>query len=153
MIAIRTEREIGFLREANRIVADVLAELAGRIEPGVTTGELDAVAEEMIRDSGASPAFLGYRGYPNVTCISVDEVIVHGIPGKRRLKPGQIVSVDVGVCHKGYFGDAALSIPCGELDADRLRLMATTDEALRCGIAAARAGNVLADISFTCNDQ
>jgi methionyl aminopeptidase len=152
MIAIRTEREIALLREANRIVAEVLSALADRIEPGVTTVELDAVAAKMIRDSGAEPSFLGYQGFPASTCISVDEVIVHGIPSKRRLKDGQICSVDVGVRYKGYYGDAALSVGVGGLDEERQRLLEVTDRALANGIEAARAGNYLEDISRAVED-
>jgi len=147
VIAIRTKREIAVLRKANRIVADVLAELAERVVPGVTTAELDATAERMIRDAGAEPSFLGYRGYPNATCISVDEVIVHGIPDSRRLEDGQIVSIDVGAHYRGFHGDAALSVACGALDPLRLRLMETTERALALGIAAAREGNHLRDVS------
>lgn len=147
MIAIRTEREIDLLRKADSIVADVLATLVERVRPGVTTLELDTEAEALIRDSGGSPSFLGYQGFPNSTCISVDEVIVHGIPGSRRLKEGEIVSIDVGVKYKGYYGDAAISVPCGTVDAERARLLETTDRALANGIAAARAGNYLEDIS------
>lgn len=147
MIAIRTEREVALLREANRIVAEVLSALADRAEPGVTTGELDAVAEEMIRAAGGEPSFLGYQGFPASTCISVDEVIVHGIPGSRRLKEGEICSVDVGVRYKGYYGDAALSVAVGDVDDERQRLLEVTDRALANGIDAARAGNYLEDIS------
>lgn len=147
MIVLRTEREIGLLREANRIVADVLAELADQVTPGIATRDLDAVAEHMIRERGAQPAFLGYRGYPSVTCISIDEVIVHGIPGQRPIREGQIVSIDVGVLYKGYYGDAAISVPCGDVDAERRRLLATTERALARGIAAARAGHFVRDVS------
>ncbi len=147
MIAIRTEREIALLREANRIVAEVLSTLAERIANGVTTGELDAVAEEMIRAAGGEPSFLGYQGFPASTCISVDEVIVHGIPGPRRLKQGEICSIDVGVRYKGYYGDAALSVAVGDVDEERQRLLEVTDRALANGIDAARAGNYLEDIS------
>lgn len=148
MIAIRTAREIELLREANQIVAEVLTTLADAVEPGVTTGELDATAEEIIRSyEGAKPAFLGYHGYPKSTCISVDEVIVHGIPGNRRLEENQIVSMDVGVFRKGYCGDAAISVACGDLDETRRRLLETTDRALANAIAAATAGNYLQDIS------
>ena len=147
MIAIRTEREIDLLRRADAIVADVLATLTERVEPGVTTLELDAEGEALIRKSGGEPSFLGYQGFPNATCISVDDVIVHGIPSKRRLKDGEIVSIDVGVKYKGYYGDAAVSVPCGSVDADRQRLMDTTDRALANGIDAARAGKYLIDVS------
>ena len=146
MIAIRSEREIGILREANQIVAQVHARLARMVAPGVTTAELNAVAEEYIHDCGAVPAFKGYRGYPAATCISIDDVVVHGIPGKRKLRRGQIVSIDVGVEYRGYFGDAAVSIPCGRLDKDKRRLLATTDLALVHAISAARVGNYLVDI-------
>lgn len=146
MIAIRTEREIDILRQANQIVAEVLAVLAALVKPGVTTQELDAVAEEMMRLRGAIPAFKGYHGYPAATCISVDEVVVHGIPGARVIRKGQIVSIDVGVQYKGYFGDAAVSVPCGPMDPQRERLLETTDLALSRAIKAARTGNCLNDI-------
>jgi methionyl aminopeptidase len=146
MIAIRTERELALLRVANRIVAEVLCALADRVEPGITTAELDAIAEKMIRAEGAEPSFLGYQGFPASTCISVDEEIIHGIPGPRRLKEGEICSLDVGVKYKGYFGDAALSVPVGEVDDERQRLLDTTDRALANAIAAARAGNTVDDI-------
>lgn len=147
MIAIRTNREIDLLRKANAIVADVLTTLAEMVRPGITTGELDAVADEMIRSAGGVPSFLGYQGFPKSACISVDEEIVHGIPGKRTLKENEIVSIDVGVNYKGYFGDAALSVACGELDDDRQRLMETTERALANGLEAARAGNYVSSIS------
>jgi len=146
MIAIRTEREIEILRQANQIVAEVLVALAAQVKPGVTTRELDALAEEMILAREATPAFKGYHGYPAATCISVDEVIVHGIPGGQKLQDGQIVSIDVGTCYKGYYGDAAISVPCGRLDPERQRLLDTTDLALTRAIAAARDGNCLRDI-------
>jgi methionyl aminopeptidase len=146
VIAIRSEEEIALLRQADQLVADILATLAENVAPGVRTSELEAIAAEMIRAAGAKPAFLGYHGYPACTCISVDEVIVHGIPGKRKLEDGQIVSMDVGVCWNGYYGDAAVSVACGEVDETRARLMAATDEALARGIAAARHGNFLSDV-------
>jgi methionyl aminopeptidase len=147
VIAIRTEREIEILRAANQIVADVLVAMAERVAPGVTTGELDRLADRMIRDRGGYPAFLGYHGYPNATCISVEEVVVHGIPGKRRIKEGQIVSMDVGVKYQGYIGDAALSVGCGRMDKLRRRLLETTDRALAVAIVAAQPGSYIQDIS------
>ncbi|MGI6461601.1 MAG: type I methionyl aminopeptidase [Candidatus Hydrogenedentales bacterium] len=147
MIALRDENEIATLREANRIVADTLVTLADHVRPGVTTQELDTLAEECIRGAGARPSFLGYRGYPNSTCISVEEVIVHGIPGERTLREGQIVSIDVGAQYRGYHGDAALTVGCGPVDDLRQRLMDATDRALAAGVQAARAGNYLVDIS------
>ncbi|MCP4645914.1 MAG: type I methionyl aminopeptidase [bacterium] len=146
-MAIRTEDEIGTLRIANRIVAKTLAMLAGMVKPGVTTAELDAAGEALIREEGATPSFLGYHGYPNATCISVDEVIVHGIPGARKLKEGEIVSIDVGAYYGGFHGDAAVTIPCGEVDDVRQRLMVATNQALARGIEAAREGNPLEAVS------
>ncbi len=146
MISTREEAEIAILREANQMVAQVLVSLAEHVAPGVNTLELDELAYDMITGMGARPAFLGYMGFPNSTCISVDEVIVHGIPGKRRLQEGQIVSMDVGVAHGGFIGDAAITVPCGEVNGERRRLMDVTDQALTAAIAAARAGNYVGDI-------
>lgn len=146
MISVRSEREVGLLREANQIVATVHDTLREMIKPGTTTAELDAAAEEIIRGAGARPAFKGYHGFPASICSSVEEVIVHGIPGDRVLEAGEIVSVDVGVEYKGYFGDAAVTWPCGEVDGDRRSLMETTDRALAKAIRAAAAGNYLSDI-------
>ena len=153
MIAIRSKREIDLLRTADQIVAKVLTTLADKVKPGVALLDLDKEAEQIIRDSGGIPSFLGYPSgsdapaFPASTCISVDEVIVHGIPTERVLQEGEICSIDVGVCYKGYYGDAALSIPCGELDPERKRLMEVTERALAHGIDAARAGNYLQDVS------
>ena len=147
MIALRTEREIEILRQANGIVAEVLVTLADRVVPGVTTAELDAQGERLIREMGGTPSFLGYRGYPSATCISVEEEVVHGIPGQRRLEAGQLVSIDVGALYKGYHGDAALTVACGEVDKTRKKLMLATDQALSAGICAARVGNYLQDVS------
>ncbi len=146
MIAIRSEREIDLLRRANQIVAEVHVALDAMVRPGITTRELDAVAEEIILASGGTPAFKGYRGYPAATCVSIEEVVVHGIPGDRKVKRGEIVSIDVGVCYKGYYGDAARSVACGPTDKKRKRLLETTDLALSRAIRAARAGNYLRDI-------
>lgn len=146
MISVRSEREIDLLREANQIVARVHDALHELIKPGITTGELDAAAEEIILESGAKPAFKGYQGFPASTCISVDEVIVHGIPGERVVNEGEVVSVDVGVLYKGYYGDAAVTWPCGEVDAARRKLLETTDRALAKAIQAAAAGNYLSEI-------
>ena len=147
MIALRDESEIAILRDANRIVSDALVALSESIRPGVTTLELDVLAESCIREAGAEPSFLGYRGYPNSTCISVEDVIVHGIPGDRVLREGQIVSIDVGAYYKGYHGDAALTLACGPVDELRRHLMDATDRALSAGVQAARAGNYLVDVS------
>ena len=153
MIALRSEKEIKKLRRANHIVAEVLAELANRVVPGVSTGELDALAERMIRERGALPSFLGYRNYPRCVCISLDDEVVHGIPGQRRIQAGQIVSLDVGVKLDGYHGDAAVSVPCGMVDDLRQRLLKVTDRSLASAIQAARPGNYLEDISRAVQEE
>jgi methionyl aminopeptidase len=147
VIALRTEREIDILRQANQIVAEVLATLAEAVRPGVTTGELDELGEALIRRKNAVPSFLGYRGYPKATCISVEDAIVHGIPGPRRIEEGEIVSIDVGALYKGYHGDAALTVPCGRVDTLRQRLISVTDQALAAAIDAARTGAYLQEVS------
>lgn len=146
MVVIRSEWEIELLRTANQIVAEVLATLAQHIRPGITTKDLDKIAEEMIRERGAIPSFKGYRGYPAATCISIEDEVVHGIPGKRILKEGEIVSIDVGTCYCGYYGDAAVTLPCGEIDTQRKRLIETTDLALSRAISVAKEGNTINDI-------
>ena len=148
MIHIRSPREIEQLRKANAIVAGVFQRLRGEVAPGVTTRELDQMAEECIRSRGGIPAFKGYRGFPGTLCISVNEEVVHGIPGQRKLKEGDIVSIDVGVNLNGYFGDAAITIPVGEVDEEARRLLEVTGKALVIGIEEAKAGNRLFDISF-----
>lgn len=146
MIAIRSEREIDILREANQIVAKVHQHLASLIVPGITTRELDYEAEKIILEHEGVPAFKGYRGFPAATCISLEEEVVHGIPGERKLKDGEIVSIDVGVCYRGYYGDAARSTQCGTQDAKRQKLLRTTDLALARAVRATKAGNFLQDI-------
>lgn len=148
MIALRSEREIDLLRDANQIVSRAHALLREMVQPGVTTGELDRAAEAFIREQGGVPAFKGYHGFPASTCISVDEVVVHGIPGKRRLEDGQIVSIDIGVRYKGYFGDAAVTWPVGNVDSERRRLLRSTEKCLAAAIGAAKAGNWLRDIAL-----
>lgn len=148
MISIRSDREIDILREANQIVARVHEHLAGMLAPGVTTRELDRAAEALIREHGATPAFKGYHGFPAATCISVEEVVVHGIPGDRKIKPGEIVSIDVGVCYRGYYGDAAVTHACGEVDATRQRLLELTDLSLAQAIRAAKVDNFVQDIAL-----
>jgi len=148
MINIRSQREIEQLRKANAIVAEVFQRLQGKVMPGITTGELDQIAEEYIRSKGAVPAFKGYRGFPATLCVSINEEVVHGIPNHRKLKEGDVVSLDVGVILNGYFGDAAVTLPVGEVDQEAKRLLEVTERALYIGIEKARAGNRLFDISF-----
>jgi len=139
--------EIDKIREANRIVACILEELKGMVRPGLTTKELDEFVEERIRRQGGEPAFLGYRGYPASTCISINEQVVHGIPGARRIREGDIVSVDIGALYRGYYGDAAYTYPVGRVGHKAMTLLKVTEEALYKGIEAARVGNRLYDIS------
>lgn len=147
MIAIRSEREIDLMRQAAAIVAGAHRCVATMIVPGIRTRELDTAVEAFIRNAGATPAFKGYRGYPASTCISIEDEVVHGIPGNRMLRSGEIVSVDIGVCYKGYYGDAAVTHACGTLDALRVRLLDTADLALSRAIRACKTGNYLNDIS------
>jgi methionyl aminopeptidase len=153
MVRIKTRSEIELIRESCRIVADVLRIVATRIKPGVTTLELDRLAEEYIRSLGAVPAFKGYGSnksnlFPATICASVDEVVVHGIPSKRKLQEGEILSVDVGVKKDGYFGDGAATFAVGRISEEKQRLMDATRESLAKGIEAAVVGNKLHDISY-----
>jgi len=148
MIIIKSPREIEQLRRSNAIVAEVFEKLKGMIAPGITTKELDQVAEEYILSKGGRPAFKGYRGFPATLCISINEEVVHGIPGQRRLKEGDIVSIDVGVNFGGYFGDSAITLPIGEVDPESKRLLEVTEKALTIGIEKAKIGNRLFDISY-----
>ena len=147
VIIIKSSREIEHLRKSNAIVAEVFQKLKEMISPGVTTQELDQVAEKVILSRGAIPAFKGYRGFPATLCISINEEVVHGIPGQRRLKEGDIVSLDVGVNLRGYLGDAAITLPVGEVDQTAKRLLEVTEKALTIGIESAKVGNRLSDIS------
>ncbi len=147
MIIIKSPREINLLRKANSIVAEVFRELKKMVEPGVVTQELDSTAEKIIRSRGAVPAFKGYRGFPASICASINEEVVHGIPGLRKLKEGDIVSLDVGVIFGGYYGDAAITLPVGGVDQGALKLLEVTQRALYIGIEQARLGNRLFDIS------
>ncbi len=148
MIIIKSQREIDHLKQSNAIVAEVLENLKKMIAPGVTTQELDQFAEEYILHKGARPAFKGYRGFPATLCVSINEEVVHGIPNQRQLKEGDIVSIDVGVNYTGYFGDAAMTLPVGEIDPAAQKLLEVTERALYIGIDEAKVGNRLFDISY-----
>ena len=147
MIIIRSPREVEQIRKANVVVAEVLERLKTLVVPGVTTDELDGISEEIILSKGAVPAFKGYRGYPKTLCVSINEEVVHGIPNKRKLKEGDIVSIDVGTNLHGYFGDAAITLPVGEINPEAKRLLEVTEKALSIGIEMAKVGNRLFDIS------
>lgn len=147
MVYLRDRREIEVIRAAAQLVARTLDMLGREIRPGVTTAALDRLAETFIRDHGGRPAFKGYRGFPATICPSVNEEVVHAIPGPRRLNDGDMVGVDVGVEMNGYYGDSARSFAVGEVSAEVRRLMQVTHEALLEGVARARGGNRVGDIS------
>jgi methionyl aminopeptidase len=146
MITIRSSDEIARLEQASWVVLETLDVLEKAVTPGVTTEELDRIAAEEIRRRKARPAFLNYRGFPKTICTSVNDEVVHGIPGPRSLKEGDIVGIDCGAVIEGYYGDAARTLPVGRVDAARGKLMDVTREALQAGIAAARPGGRVSDI-------
>lgn len=148
MIEIKTPAEIESMRRASRVVAEVLKQLKPRVKPGVTTAELDKFAEQRVRELGAVPAFLGYRGYPATLCVSINEEIVHGIPSpKRVIREGDIVSLDMGAVAGGFYGDAALTVAAGEVSAPARRLMDVTRVSLEKALEAVKAGARLGDVS------
>lgn len=146
MVYIKTEEEIELIRESSLLVGKTLAEVAEHIKPGVTTAFLDKIAEEFIRDNQAIPGFKNYKGYPATLCISINEQVVHGIPGKREVQDGDLVSVDCGVILSGYYGDFAYSFAVGETSDEIIRLLKITKESLYRGIEMAVAGNRVGDI-------
>jgi methionyl aminopeptidase len=147
MIHIKTPAEIEIMRQSNRVVARTLQKLRKAVKPGLTTKELDQIAEHSIRAAGAEPAFKGYRGYPASLCVSINEEVVHGIPDSRKLREGEIVSMDLGAYLNGYYGDSAITVPVGRVSEEAQRLMEVTEQALAKGIEQARNGNRLLDIS------
>ena len=147
MVILKSPREIEKMRKSNALVAAILEELAKKIRPGVKTIELDRLSEAMALKRGARPAFKGYRGYPYSLCTSVNSEVVHGMPSERELQEGDIVSLDFGILRDGYYGDAAVTVPVGEISPAARRLLRVTEEALYRGISAARAGNRIGDIS------
>ena len=146
MIVCKSASELVRMRTANALVADVLGALKAMVLTGVTTLDLDAVAESLVRDGGAEPAFKGYRGYPATVCASVNEEVVHGIPSKRPLKAGDIVSLDVGVLLDGFYGDSALTVPVGEISVAAAKLLSVTEQSLERAISAVRAGARVSDL-------
>lgn len=149
MIDYKTEEEIEIQRESSLLVGKTLAEVAKLIQPGVTTLELDKVAEEYIRDHQALPGFKGYNGFPNSLCTSVNEQVVHGIPNSKPLKSGDIVSVDCGVLKNGFYGDSAYTFAVGEVSAEIQQLLDVTKQSLLLGLEQAVVGNRIGDIGFT----
>lgn len=147
MIIIKNAGDIVKMRVAGRIARLICETLAASVSPGITTKALDDEAAELMRRQGVRSAFLGYRGYPGTVCISVNEEVVHGIPGPRRIAIGDIVGIDVGVLADGFHGDTALTVMVGVTDPDIIRLVAVTRQALQAGITQARAGRRLSDVS------
>ena len=147
-IIIKSADEISFMLEANQIVAEVLSMLQAVIEPGITTFELDRIAEDLCLKRNAKPAFKGYSGFPCSLCVSLNEEVVHGIPSrKRKLNKGDILSVDFGVSFKGFFGDSAITLPVGLIANDKMRLLEVTDKSLSLAIEQVQIGNRISDIS------
>lgn len=147
MITLKSDRELLYMRDAGKVVAEAHQEVAKAAQEGVTTGELDRIAEEHIVKRGVKPSFKGYYGFPASICASVNEQVVHGFPGLRQLKNGDIISVDIGAELNGYHGDAAATLPVGEIDQEVQRLLDVTKESLEKGIEQAIIGNRLSDIS------
>lgn len=147
MIILKSERELQYMREVGRLVAQAHKLVAKAVRPGVTTGQLDTLVADFFTEVGARAAFKGYHGYPAHICTSVNEELVHGIPGERVLQDGDICSVDIGAELNGYYGDAAVTLAIGNIDANTKRLLTVTEEALHQGIKAAVAGAYLSDIS------
>jgi methionyl aminopeptidase len=151
-VPLKSAREISLMKESCRIVAEVLALVGARIASGVRTRDLDQMAEEYIRSRGGEPAFKGYGHdrhnlFPGTLCVSIDDQVVHGIPDGGRIEEGQVVSIDVGVKKDGYYGDGARTFPVGKVSEEKSRLLRVTEEALLLGIAQARAGNHVHDVS------
>jgi methionyl aminopeptidase len=147
VIIRKSQQEIETMARAGAVVADTLSLLEESIQPGITTGELDAIAEEFIRSRGGEPTFKGYKGYPAATCLSPNAMVVHGIPGRQSLQDGDILSVDVGVTLDGFVADSAWTFPVGTISADAQRLLDVCKAALEAGIEQARVGNTVGDIS------
>ena len=147
MIVCRSAAELERMREAGRLVGEVLTELSAHVEPGITTADLDALAEKRIAQAGASAAFKGYHGYPATICSSINDEVIHGIPsGRRVLRDGDIISIDVGVSLGGYFGDSAVTLPVGQVSEDAARLLRVTEEALGKAIECVRPGRRISDV-------
>ena len=151
-IIIKSDEEIATMRQAGRIVATVLEVLKVKVKPGMRTEELNVIAVKELNKLGAKPSFKGYRGYPASLCVSVNDEIVHGIPGKRILKEGDIVSLDFGAIYNGFQGDAAVTVGVGKISPEAKKLIEATEGALKAGISAGHAGGRLGDISAAIQD-
>ena len=156
MISLKSPREIELMRKAGRITAGARALAGSLVRPGITTHEIDRAVYKYITSHGATPSFLNYSGFPASACISVNDEIIHGIPGPRKLREGDIVSIDVGACIGGFHGDCAATFPCGEVSEEAKRLIAVTEQSFWEGIKNARPGHRLSDISHgvqTCVEE
>ena len=149
MISLKSQEDLEMLKRSGHILACVMRKVEKNVSPGITTKDLDRISEELIRKQKAIAAFKGYRGFPATACISVNEEIVHGIPGPRVILEGDIVSIDLGVNYQGYFSDMAVTLPVGKVDQSKLKLMEITRQSLEIGIKQARVGNYLTDISHS----
>jgi len=149
MIPLKSEKDLQVLREGGRILARIMKKIQPHIRPDITTAAIDSLAEELILQENALPAFKGYKGFPATACVSVNEEIVHGIPGERKLKEGDIVSLDLGINYKGFFCDMAVTIPVGKIDAKAKKLIEVTRKSLSEGIRQAKVKNHLSDISYS----
>lgn len=148
-ILLKSAEEIQILQEANQIVALTLAMVRRNIEPGISTLQLDKLAEKFVQKKNAVPAFKGYRGFPGSLCVSINEQVVHGIPSKKvKLREGDIISIDFGVKYKGFYGDAAITVPVGIIDENTEKLIAVTRTSLQKAIAQVQSGNRISDISL-----
>ena len=147
MIRLKNAAEISKIREASAILARTLQELAGLVREGISTAELDDFAREVLRQRGGEPAFLGYNHFPASLCVSINEQVIHGIPGRKKLRTGDIVGLDIGINLGGYFSDTAVSLPVGAVSLQRARLLAVTRECLARGVQAAVVGNRISQIS------
>jgi methionyl aminopeptidase len=147
-IRLKNANEVDILRKAGKILSSIVVQLQSSLTSGMSTKDIDLKAEELIRQNKVISAFKGYRGFPGVTCISVNEGVVHGIPGKRTIKDGDIVSVDIGIIYEGYYSDTAVTVPVGKISTETQRLLDVTRASLDRGIEQARVGNKLSDISF-----
>ncbi len=148
MISLKSEKDLQMMREAGKILAKIMQELQKGITAGISTGEINRMAGDLIRREGVKSAFKGYRGFPGEICVSVNEEVVHGIPGERRLVEGDIISLDLGIEYKGYFSDTAITLPIGEVNPRTKKLIEVTKRSLLKGIRQARINNHLSDISY-----
>lgn len=147
MITIKTQQELACMRQAGRIISEVFSKLRQAIQPGVTTKQLDKIAYDLITKYNATPSFLGYRGFPASICTSINDEVIHGIPGDTRLHEGDIISIDIGACYKGYHSDAAKTFGVGKISAEAQRLIDVTRQSFYEGISFAKVGNRISDIS------